>query len=91
MAEFVHNDDVAQSRSIALSIDDLSRWETTGRRLETVAPSLLVEIHAIWIEPNPLRFSLAANAARYASWIAEEPLKTEAVALADELEQRAVD
>jgi hypothetical protein len=81
---------VARTRPVDITIHDLSRWETAGRRLENIAPSVLAEIHAIWIEPNRLRLCLAANAARYASWIAEEPLKTEAVALAEELEQRSV-
>ena len=60
---------MARSRPVDVSVDDLSRWEIAGRRLERIAPSLLVEIHAIWIEPNRVRISLAANAARYASWI----------------------
>ena len=90
MAQFGQNNYIARSRPVDVSIDDLSRWEMAGRRLEPIAPSLLVEIHAIWIDPNRLRISLAANAARYASWVAEDPLRTEAVALAEELEQRSV-
>ena len=84
------NEYFGRARPMDVSIDDLSRWETAGRRLQYIAPSVLVEIHAIWIEPNRLRLSLAANAARYASWLAEEPLKSEAMALAEELEQRSV-
>lgn len=76
-------------RPIDVSLKDLHRWEAAGRRLETVAPEVLVEVFAISIEPNKVRLSLAANAARYAAFVAEEPLKTEAVALAEELEQRS--
>jgi hypothetical protein len=77
-------------RHIDIVTSDLTRWEDAGRRLETVAPQLLSEVLAIGLEPNKIRLSLAANAARYASWVADEPLKTEAVALAEELEQRSV-
>lgn len=75
-------------RPIDVSLNDLYRWEAAGRRLEAVAPELLVEVCAISIEPNKVRLCLAASAARYAACVADEPLKTEAVALAEELEQR---
>jgi hypothetical protein len=74
---------------VDVAISDLHRWEVAGRRLESVAPEVLTEVFAIGIEPNKLRLSLAANAARYAARVADEPLKTEAVALAEELEHRA--
>jgi hypothetical protein len=64
--------------------------KAAGRRLETVAPQVLAEVLAIGLERNKVRLSLAASAARYASWVAEEPLKTEAVALVEELERRSV-
>jgi hypothetical protein len=41
-------------------------------------------------DPSKHRLSRVALAARYAALIASEPLKTEAVALAEELERRSV-
>lgn len=87
--QIAREDFAARTRPVHVSLRDLDRWEATGRRLEGVAPEVLVEVFAISIEPNKVRLSLAANAARYAACVADEPLKTEAVALAEELEQRA--
>ena len=36
---------VARTRPVDITIHDLSRWETAGRRLENIAPSVLAEIH----------------------------------------------
>lgn len=86
--QIAREDFASRIRPVHVSLRDLNRWEATGRRLEAVAPEVLVEVFAISIEPNKVRLSLAANAARYAACVADEPLKTEAVALAEELEQR---
>lgn len=87
--QIAHEDSADRTRTLHVSLKDLNRWEAAGRRLETIAPEVLVEVFAISIEPNKVRLCLAANAARYAARVADEPLKTEAVALAEELEQRA--
>lgn len=87
--QIVHEDFASRIRPVDVSTKDLRRWEATGKRLEAVAPEVLVEVSAISIEPNKVRLSLAANAARYAAFVADEPLKAEAVALAEELEQRS--
>ncbi len=83
-------DPLARFRHVDIETADISRWEAAGRRLEPVAPQVLTEVLAVGLEPNKVRISVAASAARYASWIADEPLKTEAVALAEELEQRSL-
>lgn len=87
--QIVCEDFASRIRPVHVSMTDLHRWEAAGRRLEAVAPEVLIEVLAISIEPNKVRLSLAANAARYAACVADEPLKTEAVALAEELEQRS--
>jgi hypothetical protein len=86
--QIAREDFAARIRPVDVSTNDLHRWEIAGRRLASVAPEVLTEVFAISIEPNKLRLSLAASAARYAARVADEPLKTEAVALAEELEQR---
>ena len=77
-------------RHIDIPAADLERWEAAGRRLETVAPEVLVEIAGLSPDPCKHRMLRVAKAALYAAEIADEPLKTEAVALAEELEQRSV-
>jgi hypothetical protein len=61
-----------------------------GHRLENVTPTLLLAVSDLRADPCKIRLHRAASAARYAASIAEEPLKTEAVALAEELEARSV-
>jgi hypothetical protein len=58
--------------------------------LQIVTPAVLLEVSDLHADPCKHRIGRAANAARYAASIAEEPLKTEAVVLAEELEQRSV-
>ena len=77
-------------RPIDIPRADLARWKTTGRRLENVATAVLVELSDLHADPSKHRLWRAAKAARYAALIADEPLKTEAVALAEELEQRSL-
>jgi hypothetical protein len=82
-------DTLAQIRHIHIRPSDLARWEATAERLESVTSAVLVEIVDLYADPCKLRLSRSAKAARYAASIAEEPLKTEAVALAEELEHRS--
>jgi hypothetical protein len=77
-------------RHIEIPAADLARWEATAERLEPVSLALLVEVSDLHKDPCKRRLARAALAARYAAEIADEPLKTEAVALAEELEQRSV-
>jgi len=77
-------------RHIDISAADLARWEATAKDLEPLAPALLIEVSNLHTDPCKHRLGRAANAARYAASIADEPLRTEAVALAEELEQRSV-
>ena len=55
-----------------------------------MATAVLVELSDLHADPSKHRLWRAAKAARYAALIADEPLKTEAVALAEELEQRSI-
>ena len=66
-----------------LSDSDLDRWETTASKLFDVTPVILKEIAGLRFAPSKQRMARAAMAARYASKIANEPLRTEAVALAE--------
>ena len=77
-------------RYIQIPAVDFARWEAAGLRLETMAPEVLVEISGLSAAPCKNRLLRVARAARYAASIADEPLKTEAIALAEELEQRSV-
>jgi hypothetical protein len=77
-------------RHIDIPPADLARWEAAGRRLEPVTAAVLLEVSDLHTDPSKHRIGRAANAARYAAKIADEPLKTEAVALAEELEQRSI-
>ena len=77
-------------RRIDIPAADLTRWEAVAQRLQPVTPAVLLKVSDLHADPCKHRIGRAANAARYAASIAEEPLKTEAVALAEELEQRSV-
>ena len=77
-------------RHIDIPAADLARWEAAGRSLEIVAPEVLVEIASLSTDTCKHRMLRVAKAARYAAEIADQPLKTEAVALAEELERRSV-
>jgi hypothetical protein len=77
-------------RPIDIPRADLARWKAAGQRLKKVASAVLVELSDLHTDPSKKRLWRAAKAARYAASIADEPLKTEAEALADELEQRSV-
>ncbi len=85
-----YQDVLAHSRHIDITVADFSRWEEVGQRLEVVTPAVIAALAVLKADPCKLQLGRAANAARYAASIAEEPLKTEAVALAEELEQRSV-
>jgi hypothetical protein len=77
-------------RRIDIPAADLARWEALGCRLAAVTPAVFVEVSELRNDPCKHRIGRAANAARYTASIADEPLKTEAVALAEELERRSV-
>ena len=77
-------------KHIEIPAADLDRWEATARRFELLATAPLVAISALRTDPCKVRLYRAGCAARYAASIADEPLKTEAVALAEELELRSV-
>jgi hypothetical protein len=81
-------DTVDHIRHIDIPKADLERWEATARRLEPLATVPLVA--ALRADPCKYWLYRAGCAARYAASISDEPLKTEAVALAEELEQRSV-
>lgn len=83
-------DTLEHTRHIDIPAADLARWEAAGRHLKPVTSAVLVEISDLQTDPCKRRIWRAANAARYAASIADEPLKTEAVALAEELEWRSV-
>ena len=85
-----YQDVLAHIRRIDIPATDLERWEAVAERLLPVTPAVLLEVSDLWADPCKHRIGRAANAARFAASIAEEPLKTEAVALAEELEQRSV-
>jgi hypothetical protein len=77
-------------RRIEISAADLDRWETVGQRLEHMAPELLLELVSLRANPTKHNLHIAASAAQLAAQIVDEPLKTEAIALAEELEQRSI-
>jgi hypothetical protein len=77
-------------RHIDIPVPDLDRWEATARRLEPLATAPLVAVSALRTDPCKYRFYRAGCAARYAASISDGPLKTEAIALAEELEHRSV-
>ena len=83
-------DTVAHIRHIDIPACDLARWETTAKRLVKVTPDVVTAMSELHADPCPHRIWRVANAARYASKIADEPLKTDAIALAEELEARAI-
>ena len=85
-----YQDVLAHVRRIEIPAADLARWEAAAERLQQVTPAVLLEVSDLHADPCKHRLGRAANAARYAASIADEPLKTEAIALAEELEQRSV-
>ena len=83
-------DPVAHIRHIDIPVADLARWEAAAIRLINVTPDVVTAISEMHADPCVHRIWRAANAARYAAKIADEPLKAEAIALAEELEARAI-
>jgi hypothetical protein len=77
-------------RHIDIPMTDPDRWEATARRLEPLATAPLVAVSALRTDPCKYRFYWAGCAARYAASISDVPVKTEAIALAKELERRSV-
>jgi hypothetical protein len=73
---------------VRLDGDDIQRWAAVARRLEAVTPAVLIEVHDLHRDPCGHRLQRCANAARFASAISDEPLKTVAVALAEDFERR---
>jgi hypothetical protein len=83
-----YQDFLAHIRRIDIPAADLARWEAAAERLQPVTPAVLLEVSDLHADPCKHRLGRAANAARYAASIADEPLKTEAVALAEEFRQK---
>ena len=81
-------DTVAHIRHIEIPAADLARWEAAAKRLVNITPDVVTAISGVHADPCLHRIWRAANAARYAATIADEPLKTEAIALAEDLEAR---
>lgn len=77
-------------RLVEILNTDLTRWETVGQRLKHIAPELLLELASVRANPTKHNLHIAASAAQLAAQIVDEPLKTEAIALAEELEQRSI-
>ena len=77
-------------RLVELSVADVSRWEIIGQRLEHMSPELLREIASVRANPTKHSLHIAANAARVAAERVDEPLKSETIALAEELEKRSI-
>lgn len=82
-------DPLALIRPVEIDPVALARWEVNGRRLSTVTPSVWLEIRDLYSDPCLHRVARAATAARYAASVADEPLKTEALSLAEDLERWA--
>jgi hypothetical protein len=73
---------------VRLDLDDLSRWAAVARQLEPVTPAVYAEVQDLHRNPCPPRFARCVAAARFAAAIASEPLKTVAIALAEDFERR---
>ena len=82
------HDTVAHLRHIDIPAADLARWEAAAKRLVNITPDVVTAISELHADPCLHRICHAASAARYAAIIADEPLKTEAIALAEDLEAR---
>jgi hypothetical protein len=82
-------DTLEHIRHIDIPAADLARWEALGCRLAAVTPAVFVEVSELRSDPCKHRIGRTANAARYTASIADELLKTEVVALAEELERRS--
>jgi hypothetical protein len=76
---------------IHLDFDDLSRWAAIARQLEPVTPAVYAEVQDLHRDPCTHRFARCVAAARFAAAIANEPLKTVAIALAEDFERRATE
>jgi L-alanine-DL-glutamate epimerase-like enolase superfamily enzyme len=72
---------------VEISADDLARWDAVAARLGEDVAAALAQVRR-----HRMKSSVAdmARVCRHVANISEEPLKTEAVALAEELEARAV-
>ncbi len=77
-------------RLVEVSPADFSRWEAVGQRLAHIAPELLQELVSARSNPTKHNLRIAASAAQLAAQLVDEPLKTEAIALAEQLEQRSI-
>jgi hypothetical protein len=75
---------------VSVADEDFARWLTASKSLENVAPGLATRIARLKTSPTRRALFRAAQAAHFAAQLATEPQKTEAVALAEELEMRSV-
>jgi hypothetical protein len=83
-------DTLAHVRHIDITVADFSRWEEVGQRLEVVTPTVIAALAVLKADPCKLQLGRVGSAARYAASICDQPLRTEAIALAEELERRSV-
>jgi hypothetical protein len=61
----VHPDETKARSRMQINASDLQRWETAGRRLFDVTPTVLHEITDLRVDASKSRLIRAASAARY--------------------------
>lgn len=81
-------DHLRRIRPVAIPPADLARWEALGAKVLDLTPAVALELDGLRGDPCLHRMGRVAGAARYAAKLADEPLKTELVALAEEMEER---
>ena len=82
-------DHLADIRPVDIPADKLRAWREQAAALHHLSGAVTLELHDLDLDPCPHRVRRAAKAARYVQSIAEEPQKTMAVALAEQLEAYA--
>ena len=84
------DDRVRRVRPIEFYRDRLRAWIATADALGQNGTPLRLELTDLWGDYCLHRLSRVAMAARYVARVSDEPHKTNAVALAEELEQAAL-
>ena len=80
------HDHLADIRPIEIPAERLARWMSEAKGLQLLSSGPMLEIADLDRGPCLHRIRRAAKAARYVARIAEEPQKTMAVDLAEDLE-----
>ncbi|MGB4865325.1 MAG: hypothetical protein WBP38_05470, partial [Hyphomicrobium sp.] len=75
---------------VRLDLDDVARWAAAAKRLDFITAAVSMEIADLYRDPCRHRLQRCANAARFAWVNADEPERTIAVSLAEELERRVM-